>query len=192
MNKVKMFRRPCVQFFLYLLLFLVGFFSILIGRHRHQVFLEHMNRTIHENEEYFVVEMTGESSEGRGGGGGGGGGGRDGDGALGGPAYPATIVTAYYQVKSKRAAAVYLAWIANFMSLETPMVIFTDEAGLKLLQPLRPPCLLNITRFVKRGMGEFFTARYRDAFIRQHVTHDPEAKIHSPELYSIWNEKVRT
>lgn len=100
-----------------------------------------------------------------------------------------TIVTAYFDIPSKRLAQDYLPWIQRFMTLQDNMIIFTSLDQVPLFQKLREhqpntkviAIALDETHVVRDFGGMDFWQRQADL--------DPEKYLHSKELYVIWNEK---
>jgi hypothetical protein len=99
----------------------------------------------------------------------------------------ATIVTAFYPLeKSKHGVRKYLEWIRNFCQIQKPIVIFTDSRMAPLLERLRRESA-DKTRIITKEFDTYdMTAPDRMAFWRQQTALDPEAAIHSPELYAVW------
>jgi hypothetical protein len=106
------------------------------------------------------------------------------------PKQNVTIVTAYFDVPSKRPSSEYLPWIQRFLSLQDNMIIFTSNDQLPLFKKLRKKRpntkvialdSLDDTNVVKDFGGM--------AFWERQASLDPEKYIHSKELYVIWNEK---
>lgn len=103
--------------------------------------------------------------------------------------YPTTIVTAYFQLSSSKASHhIYLEWMQNMLSIETPMVIFTDAGCREQIRQKRPahlPTAIIVTEF-----GEFHTHKYEQTFAEHFLQYDHETAIgHNPKLSQIWNEK---
>ena len=98
-----------------------------------------------------------------------------------------TIITAFYQIRSKFSKEQYLEWGKTFMKLESPIVLFTEEnliPKLRILRENRP-----IT-FVPIPFEELDTwTLYKDKWIENHKI-DPENSYHTPELYAIWAQKA--
>ncbi|EKX40100.1 hypothetical protein GUITHDRAFT_113838 [Guillardia theta CCMP2712] len=98
-----------------------------------------------------------------------------------------TLVSAYYPVPSKRAAEVYEQWMMNFFEyVESPIVVFTNAMGWRLLEKLR--LQRENVKVLMLEMQDFFVYKWKDDFV-QHYEMDDE-KYHSPELYMVWNEKT--
>jgi Bacterial protein of unknown function (HtrL_YibB) len=100
-----------------------------------------------------------------------------------------TVVTAYFDIPSKRLAQDYLPWIRRFMTLQDNMIIFTSLDQVPLFNKLREhqqntkviAISLDEARVVTDFGGMDFWQRQADL--------DPEKYLHSKELYVIWNEK---
>lgn len=103
-----------------------------------------------------------------------------------------TLVSAYYDIPSKRPAAEYQPWIQNFMTLQDNMVLFTSQdlvPHLSKLREHRP----NNTRIIALSLNETRAANDyggMDFWQHQH-TLDPENDKHSKELYVVWIQKSR-
>lgn len=97
-----------------------------------------------------------------------------------------TIVTAYYEVPSKRTKAEYYKWINNFFQLNCNIVLFTDAAHSADMQFLRrgKPMHIIIREFCDLEMWKKYFIEWH-----MHYSMDPEQKIHSPDLYAIWANK---
>ena len=100
-----------------------------------------------------------------------------------------TLVTAYFDIPSKRPSSEYLPWIQHMMSLQDNMVVFTSPDQVNIIRKLRGnrpskviPIQLNETTLVKKyGM---------DFWARQNMLEPGMEKyLHSKELYIVWNEK---
>ena len=101
---------------------------------------------------------------------------------------PATIVTAYYNLKrlSKHSEANFKKWNARFFSLSDNMVIFSDWDSLKRIIALRRNsrgCTLLVRQ--KLSDTEMFHLTDWDS---QHSI-DPEKAKHHVALYIIWDQK---
>ncbi len=104
---------------------------------------------------------------------------------------PATVVTAYYEMKSKHTPTKYREWISRFLrTLTCPIVFFTDAETLPFLESC--PRVSRQVEFIVLPRSQWkandlsrFPARTWEA---QHMI-DPERAIHSVELYKVWYEK---
>jgi hypothetical protein len=100
-----------------------------------------------------------------------------------------TIVTAFFDIPSKRPSHEYLPWIRRFLTLKDNMVVFTTKDQIPLFQKLRRDLPTKVIGFdslddlqVTKDFGGM------DYWQRQ-ANLDPEKYLHSKELYVIWNEK---
>lgn len=103
-------------------------------------------------------------------------------------AYLTTIVTSYFPLgnRAKHSEQSYREWFSRFLRISSPVVVYTTNQTYGFLRELRAdrPTLFKILDDVwKLPYGKF-----RDEYVAQHNM-DPEKKIHSPELYVIWNSK---
>ena len=100
-----------------------------------------------------------------------------------------TIITAYFEIKSKYPSHHYFKWIKNFLTIKDPVVIITSASLKQFMIENRPPHLQ--TKIIIRNMSQFFVRkRYGDAFWEKQHMIDIEKKIHKGEyLYWIWDEK---
>jgi len=95
-----------------------------------------------------------------------------------------TIVTCYFQIKSKQPVESYMLWMQYMLEKQCPMVIFCDKESYPIIKAQRP----HHTKIIVMTMTEFHSYRYIDAY-RANYELDHE-RYHSPELYMIWAEKV--
>jgi len=97
-----------------------------------------------------------------------------------------TLVTAYYEIKSKFNKEQYLLWAEQFLQLKAPIVCFTEENTAEIIKQLRRdlPIHIIVLPFEKLHMWQF----YKDKWIAQYKM-DPESEKHSPQLYAIWAQK---
>ena len=98
-----------------------------------------------------------------------------------------TIVTAYYEIKSKFNKSQYLEWGKTFMKLHAPIILFTEEHLIPELEILREDRPI---KFIPIPFNELDTWKlYKDKWIEHHAI-DPENRYHTPELYAIWAQKA--
>jgi len=100
-----------------------------------------------------------------------------------------TVVTAYYELKNKKhSSASYHLWIANFMTFDCYMVIFTgdEETKAKLLTARNN--FLEKTRVIILPLDSLFCSRFID-YWKKDYDRDHE-RYHTPLLYILWNEKT--
>jgi hypothetical protein len=102
----------------------------------------------------------------------------------------ANVVTAYYDMKSKRSSSQYMQWILQFWpATRCPLVFFTSpELAPEFQSAFRGRQAPTIVAVLRLEDFNAFKILPREGWeAAQQV--DPEAKIHSPELYAIWFEK---
>lgn len=104
---------------------------------------------------------------------------------------PATVVTAYYEMKSKYSSSKYREWIQTFLAtLRGPIVFFTDAETLPFLESC--PRASGSVEFVvlpREAWKANDPAHFPAGFWESQWALDPEKGIHSAELYKIWYEK---
>ena len=102
--------------------------------------------------------------------------------------YTSCIVTAYYPLaKSKHGTAKYKTWYTNFFHTVTaPVICFCAP---EMEAEFRSLAGKNV-RLVVREFSSFpmMSAEKMEKWRAWHLT-DPEAHIHSPELYAVWASK---
>ncbi len=103
---------------------------------------------------------------------------------------PATVVSAYYEMKSKYPATEYRTWIRNFLeNFPCHLVFFTEEALAPFIQECRAKHP-DKTRIIVLPRFEWkATTAFPPTFWEQQAALDPERAIHSPDLYKVWYEK---
>jgi len=97
-----------------------------------------------------------------------------------------TVVTAFYKFgKSKHSFGEYLSWIQNFFkSVTSPVVCFCENSRiLKTLEATHSVVTYIETPMV--GSFDLTTPEWMEKWTKQ-LEIDPEADIHSPELYIVW------
>lgn len=106
--------------------------------------------------------------------------------------HPVTVVTAYYPIQSKHRVSEYCAWIREFWPRlpKCALVFYTDPSTLTQIQGLFPPEAAGRVEFRVASFQELraFQGARRLLWLAAHAR-DPEAKIHTPELYGLWYEK---
>ena len=68
-----------------------------------------------------------------------------------------TLVSAYYQVKSKHSNIEYLRWIRNILLLNKSLVFFASKKFMPVVKKLRPIKLYYKTIFVELEMKDFYS-----------------------------------
>jgi len=98
-----------------------------------------------------------------------------------------TLVTAYYEIKSKFNREQYMSWARTYLSLKSPIILFTEEHMVSTIKELRgdKPIHIIILPFHELDTWKL----YKDKWIAHHDM-DPENVIHSPELYAVWAQKA--
>ena len=115
-----------------------------------------------------------------------------------------TVVCMFFSLaSSKHPSSSYSVWVKNMLlSVESPLVIFTDNASLNYLQATRNASkftnqtlrttflvydsIWDIMRELEHRRNMSYIWRYQN---EQHAK-DPEMHIHNPSLYAIWNLKT--
>ncbi|KAL7533583.1 hypothetical protein ACHAWF_004551, partial [Thalassiosira exigua] len=107
--------------------------------------------------------------------------------------YTTTIVSAYYQFKSKHLAQEYKRWFSKFLAANDPIIVFVEPNSTwsKFVQEQRAthaaPTLLIEFEFSNLLMNTTLT----DSFWQEQREIDKEKRIHKGTgVYKIWNEKV--
>ena len=75
-----------------------------------------------------------------------------------------TIVTAYYNIKSKFPSSTYLSWMENFLKIPCNLVIFTDNTSYEIIKNFRIG-LENKTRIIVKNIEDFFNYQYYDYYV---------------------------
>jgi hypothetical protein len=102
-----------------------------------------------------------------------------------------TVVTAYYRVPSKHSPDRYNQWMKNILSLQDPMVIFTEPDLVEHITNLRKHAV-NRTMIIPLSLEELPIANmYPNSFWKDQLERDPEKNIHrSYQLFWIWLSKT--
>ncbi|CAB9500599.1 Bacterial protein of unknown function (HtrL_YibB) [Seminavis robusta] len=103
---------------------------------------------------------------------------------------PQTVVTAYFQVKSKHSSNNYAKWMKNMLSLEDPMVIFLSPALIPEIKELRQHAL-DRTVIIPMEVDQVPLAKnYNASFWQWQLDIDREKRIHrSYFVFWIWLSK---
>lgn len=100
-----------------------------------------------------------------------------------------TVITAYYDIPSKKPRSEYLKRMENFLpQIPCNLYIYTSRADYPTLSKLRKSHLPR-TKFIVKEFTELQEARRMELWKQQHKL-DREKGYHSPELYIIWAEKI--
>lgn len=100
-----------------------------------------------------------------------------------------TLVSAYYQIKSKHSHSDYLKWINNIVLLNKSFVFFTDKKLMPILKKLRPKELHFKTVFYELEMKDFYSYKTFYKEFNQSFYIDIENSFHTIDLYLVWAEK---
>lgn len=98
-----------------------------------------------------------------------------------------TLVTAYYEVKSKHDHNLYHQWGKTLLSLACPIVIFVEPRHVEMIREWRGNKPIHIVPLPFEDLEMW--KKYKATWAHQHEI-DPEQSIHSPELYAIWAMKT--
>mmetsp|Transcript_11089 Transcript_11089/g.17005 ORF Transcript_11089/g.17005 Transcript_11089/m.17005 type:complete len:364 (-) Transcript_11089:148-1239(-) len=104
---------------------------------------------------------------------------------------PSTVVTAYFQIRSKYQKETYLDWMSTMLSVQDPMIIFTTVEWVESIRELRKHAL-NRTYFVTMELTDLPLAKnYTSNFWQSQLDIDPEKKRHAGyEVFWIWLSKT--
>lgn len=98
---------------------------------------------------------------------------------------PITIVTAYFDVPSKRGREFYVQWMQNILSIKSCMVVFTDDCHLFRQHASSHRVILHTD--LQKEIGVF---NQPIQFWERQVEMDPEREIHRGyRLYWVWSLK---
>lgn len=100
-----------------------------------------------------------------------------------------TLVSAYYQIKSKHSHSDYLKWMSNIVLLNKSFVFFTNKKFMPILKKLRPKELHYKTVFLELEMEEFYSYKNFYKEFNQSFYIDMENSYHTIPLYLVWAEK---
>ena len=102
-----------------------------------------------------------------------------------------TVVTAYYKIPSKHSPERYSEWMANMLSLQDPMVIFTQPDLVDELSKFRYHAK-NRTAIVPLSLGDLpIVSAFSTTFWEEQLGRDPEKGKHrSYKLFWIWLSKT--
>lgn len=96
-----------------------------------------------------------------------------------------TVVTGFYQIKSKHSIDLYKQWILNFCKIPCNLVVFTDnqsEDFIRLARKDHSNTVIIVRNFYSYEMTD---ERMMQFWKNMHEI-DREKNIHSPELYAVW------
>jgi hypothetical protein len=98
-----------------------------------------------------------------------------------------TLVTAYYEVKSKHNHGLYHQWGKTLLSLACPIVIFVEPRHAQMIREWRGNKPLHLIELPFEDLEMW--KEHQETWKKQHEI-DPERGIHSPELYAVWAMKT--
>ncbi len=98
-----------------------------------------------------------------------------------------TLVSAFFPIQSKFPPSYYLHWAETFLSLDACLVLFTTKELAHVFKEKRGS---KPTFIIAMEFEEIDTWRLYKPHWIAHNALDPEAAIHSPELYAIWAQKA--
>ena len=103
---------------------------------------------------------------------------------------PATVVSAYYEMKSKYDTGKYRQWLRLFLeSVQCYLVFFTDESLAPFIEECREKWKDRTKVVILPREGWRANMEFPPGFWEAQYKLDPEASTHSPELYKVWYEK---
>ena len=102
-----------------------------------------------------------------------------------------TVVTAYYKIPSKHSPERYSEWMANMLSLQDPMIIFTEPNLVDVLSQFRYHAK-NRTAIVPVSLDDLpIASAFGTTFWEDQLGRDPEKDKHrSFKLFWIWLSKT--
>ena len=98
-----------------------------------------------------------------------------------------TLVSAFYEIKSKFPSNTYYEWMRNYLSLSTQMVIFTDSKSESYIKELRANNQNKTVIIIQELMD---TKMYKNIEYWNYCYEIDTEKYHNPLLYLIWAQKT--
>ncbi len=98
-----------------------------------------------------------------------------------------TVVTCYFQIKSKQPHDKYVEWMQNFLKIPMNLVVFTDSESYDLIFNLRQSCIAK-TKIIILALNNFVMYKHIDYF-KYCYEICPLKSRHSTELFMLWAEK---
>jgi len=100
-----------------------------------------------------------------------------------------TLVTAFYEMRSKYPSSTYMTWINNFYSsYQGHMVIYTEEKYAPIFKNMRAQ-MADRTRICVVPQSDWSAVKDWPAGFWEAQYEKDHEKYHSPELYMIWYQK---
>ena len=97
-----------------------------------------------------------------------------------------TVVTAYYQIKSKYSVEKYDTWMKNFLKIPFNLVVYTDNQSAPKIQKDRGDLPI---KMVIKDFNQLYHYKFYDKYQKMYA--DDVNQKHSPELYIVWADKVK-
>ena len=109
-----------------------------------------------------------------------------------------TVITCYFQFKSKHSIDDYNKWMANILqSVSSPLVVFTDIKSKEYILKMRPETKFHTFFYIYEDVWEVMreleverNRTYNKKYKQEQFYIDPENNIHNPNLYAVWNIKA--
>ena len=103
---------------------------------------------------------------------------------------PATVVSAYYEMASKYPPQQYRQWIRNFLeNCGCYLVFFCEEDLVPFITECRKEYTDKTDIIVLPREEWIANKEFDQRFWKDQLLNDPEANIHSTDLYKVWFEK---
>ena len=111
---------------------------------------------------------------------------------------PVTVISVFFQLnKSKHSNDKYKNWTRDFfLSVSSPLVIFTDKSSIKNLLELRNKLQLRTRIYIMNNIWQVMLENeqmrkrnYTQNYLFKQQSLDREKNFHNPNLYAIWNLK---
>jgi hypothetical protein len=104
--------------------------------------------------------------------------------------HPATVVSAYYEMASKYPSQQYRQWIRNFLeNCGCYLVFFCEEDIAPFIADCRKKYTDKTDIIILPREEWIANTEFNPRFWNDQYLIDPEANIHSPDLYKVWFEK---
>ena len=108
-----------------------------------------------------------------------------------------TVITCYFQFKSKHSIDDYNKWMANILqSVSSPLVVFTDIKSKEYILKMRPETKFHTFFYIYEDVWEVMreleverNRTYNKKYKQEQFYIDPEKNIHNSNLYEVWNLK---
>jgi hypothetical protein len=104
---------------------------------------------------------------------------------------PATVVSAFYEMPSKRSINEYKIFMNNFLrNIKCHLVFFCEESMREFVEEARKD-FMDRTRIIILPREDWvMNKKHSELFWKKQFNMDPEKDIHkSPDLYKVWHEK---